>query len=84
MLVQFAYIKPESLNEAAGHLSRAGAVVLAGGTDPLTRMREHIFEVRKVVSISGLAEPPSYSTDRYPLPSRFVRSFAFYGKAATV
>jgi xanthine dehydrogenase YagS FAD-binding subunit len=56
MLAPFAYIKPESLNEAVGHLGDAGAVVHAGGTDLLTCMREHIFEVRKVVSINGLAE----------------------------
>jgi xanthine dehydrogenase YagS FAD-binding subunit len=52
----FDYIRPKSLPEAVAHLAAKGAVVHAGGTDLLGCMREGVFAVSKVVSISGLKE----------------------------
>jgi len=54
MLRSFAYIRAESLDEAIDHLGAEGARVHAGGTDLLGCLREHIFDVKKVVSISGI------------------------------
>ena len=56
MASNFDYIRPKSLQEAITHLSTKGAVVHAGGTDLLGCMREEVFEVNKVVSISSLKE----------------------------
>lgn len=56
MLPQFSYVHPRSLKEAVEHLGAEGAHLHAGGTDLLGCMREAIFEVRKVVSISGLKD----------------------------
>jgi len=52
----FEYIRPKSLQEVIAHLATKGAVVHAGGTDLLGCLREDTFEVKKVVSISGLQE----------------------------
>jgi len=54
MFPSFDYVQPTSLKAAITHLSEPGAVVHAGGTDLLGCLRERIFEVRKVVSISAL------------------------------
>jgi xanthine dehydrogenase YagS FAD-binding subunit len=54
MASNFDYIRPRSLQEAIAHLATKGAVVHAGGTDLLGCMREDVFEVNTVVSISGL------------------------------
>ena len=56
MMPQFAYVKPATLKEAVAQLAENGAYIHGGGTDLLTCLREHIFEVRKVVSIQGLPE----------------------------
>jgi xanthine dehydrogenase YagS FAD-binding subunit len=56
MFPSFDYIRPASLKAAIAQLADEGAVVHAGGTDLLPCMREHIFPVRKVVSISALGE----------------------------
>jgi xanthine dehydrogenase YagS FAD-binding subunit len=56
MLPQFAYIRPPSLNDAVRQLTDEGAFVHAGGTDLLGCLRENIFDVRKVVSISALPD----------------------------
>ncbi len=53
---RFAYVRPRSLPEAIEHLQQEGSHVHAGGTDLLGCLREDIFEVRKVVSISGLSD----------------------------
>ena len=55
MLPQFAYIRPESIEEAVQHMSEEKSVVHAGGTDLLGCLREDILDVTKVVSISDLA-----------------------------
>src|SRR5512137_692450 len=56
MLPNFDYVQPKSLKAAIAHLSDPGAVVHAGGTDLLGCLREHIFPVKKVVSISAVRE----------------------------
>jgi len=56
MFPSFDYVQPKSLQAAITQLSNPGAVVHAGGTDLLTCLREHIFAVQKVVSISALRE----------------------------
>ena len=54
MLQRFGYVRSKSLDEAIDHLGTEGARVHAGGTDLLGCLREHIFDVEKVVSISGI------------------------------
>jgi xanthine dehydrogenase YagS FAD-binding subunit len=56
MLPNFDYVRPKSLRAAITHLSDGGAVVHAGGTDLLGCLREHVFAVKKVVSISAIRE----------------------------
>lgn len=56
MMPQFAYVRPATLKEAVAHLTDPRAYIHGGGTDLLTCLREHIFEVRKMVSIQGLPE----------------------------
>jgi len=56
MFPNFDYVQPNSLQAAITHLSDPAAVVHAGGTDLLGCLREHIFAVKKVVSISALKE----------------------------
>jgi len=54
MFAPFAYAKPETMNEAVKLLAEANAAPHAGGTDLLGCMRDHIYLVDKVVSLSGL------------------------------
>jgi len=56
MLTNFSYIRPKSLKEAMKNLSAQGAGLHAGGTDLLGCLRDHVFEIKKLVSISGLKE----------------------------
>jgi xanthine dehydrogenase YagS FAD-binding subunit len=56
MLPRFAYIRPRTLKEAINHLAEKGAHAHGGGTDLLPCLREQLFEVRKVVSISALPD----------------------------
>jgi xanthine dehydrogenase YagS FAD-binding subunit len=56
MLPQFAYVRPKNLEQALSHLSDEDACVHAGGTDLLGCLRDEIFHVSKIVSISGLDE----------------------------
>jgi xanthine dehydrogenase YagS FAD-binding subunit len=56
MLPQFAYIRPSSLKDAVRQLAEEGAYVHAGGSDLLGCLREGLFDVRKVVSISALPD----------------------------
>jgi len=56
MLTNFSYIRPKSLKEAVKQLSTQGAGVYAGGTDLLGCLRDHVFEIKKLVSINGLKE----------------------------
>jgi len=56
MFPNFDYVRPTSLTSAITHLSDPGAVVHAGGTDLLGCLREQIFAVKKVVSISAIGE----------------------------
>ncbi len=56
MLSNFSYIRPKSLREAVKNLSSDGAVLNAGGTDLLGCLRDHVFDIKKVVSISGLKD----------------------------
>jgi xanthine dehydrogenase YagS FAD-binding subunit len=54
MMPAFSYVRSKTLNDAFPHLSDKTARVHAGGTDLLGCMRDNIFDVKKVVSISGL------------------------------
>ncbi len=56
MLPNFAYVRARTKQEAFDNLSTDGAYVHAGGTDLLGCARDEIFEVSRVVSISGLEE----------------------------
>jgi xanthine dehydrogenase YagS FAD-binding subunit len=56
MLNNFSYIRPKTLKEAVKELSVKGAGLHAGGTDLLGCLRDHVFDIRKMVSISGLKE----------------------------
>jgi len=56
MLTNFSYIRPKTLKEAVKALSSGGAVLHAGGTDLLGCLRDHVSDVKKMVSISGLKE----------------------------
>lgn len=54
----FAYAKPATLSEALGLLgsSWSEAQVLAGGTDIISLMKEHVDVPARVVNIKGIAE----------------------------
>ena len=54
MIPEFSYIRAKSLRDALPHLAGDGARIHAGGTDLLGCMRDNIFGVKSVVSISGL------------------------------
>ena len=54
MIPEFTYVRAKSLKDAFPHLSAEGARIHAGGTDLLGCMRDNIFAVKSVVSISGL------------------------------
>jgi xanthine dehydrogenase YagS FAD-binding subunit len=56
MLTDFSYIRPKSLKEAVKQLSSDGAGLHAGGTDLLGCLRDHVFDIKKMVSISGLKD----------------------------
>jgi len=56
MLSNFTYIRPKTLKEASTHLTAEGACLHAGGTDLLGCLRDHVFEINKIVSINGLKE----------------------------
>ncbi len=51
---EFTYIRAKSLEDAVAHLSGDGARIHAGGTDLLGCMRDNVFSLKSVVSISGL------------------------------
>jgi len=54
MIRNFVYVKAGSIAEAVKALSTKGARIHAGGTDLLGCMRDEIFAVDKVVTISGI------------------------------
>jgi xanthine dehydrogenase YagS FAD-binding subunit len=56
MFPNFDYVRPTSLKSAITHLSDPGAAVHAGGTDLRGCLRERIFAIKKVVSISAIRE----------------------------
>jgi len=56
MLPNFSYVRPKSLKDAVKQLSSEGSGVLAGGTDLLGCLRDRVFETKKLVSITSLAE----------------------------
>ena len=62
MLTNFSYTRPKSLKEAVKQLSSPGAGLHAGGTDLIGCLRDHVFELKKLVSITGLAEMRGIST----------------------
>ena len=56
MIRNFAYVRAGSIAEAVKALGSKGARLHAGGTDLMGCMRDDVFEVQRVVSISGLKE----------------------------
>ncbi|HEX8985928.1 MAG TPA: FAD binding domain-containing protein [Bryobacteraceae bacterium] len=56
MLKKFAYKRPDTLRAAVSAASQPGASILAGGTDLLGAMRDEVFEVQTVVSLSSLKQ----------------------------
>jgi xanthine dehydrogenase YagS FAD-binding subunit len=56
MLPSFDYVRPKSIQAAVTHLSAERAMAHAGGTDLMGCLRERIFPVGKVVSLSDLQE----------------------------
>jgi len=56
MLPSFDYVRPKSIQAAVSHLSAERAMAHAGGTDLMGCLRERIFPVGKVVSLSELQE----------------------------
>ena len=56
MLSNFSYIRPKTVKEAAKQLAADGARLHAGGTDLLGCLRDHVFEIKKMVSINDLKE----------------------------
>ena len=54
MMPDFAYVSAASLKDAIKQLSSPGAKVHAGGTDLLSCLRDDIFPVEKIVSLSRL------------------------------
>lgn len=56
MLKDFSYSRPKSLQEAMHLLQSPGSALHAGGTDLLGCMRDGVYDVNRVVSLSELAE----------------------------
>ncbi len=54
MVPNFAYVRPESLDEAIKHLSSSSSRVHAGGTDLLGCLRDGVFSAEKVVAVSKI------------------------------
>jgi CO/xanthine dehydrogenase FAD-binding subunit len=54
----FEYVHASSTKEALGMLGSSwdAAAVLAGGTDILSLMKEHVMTPKRVVNIKGIAE----------------------------
>jgi xanthine dehydrogenase YagS FAD-binding subunit len=52
----YSYIRARSLDEAIGYLSEDGARLHAGGTDLMGCLRDRVFDVSTVVSITRLKE----------------------------
>ncbi len=56
MIRNFAYVRAGSIAEAVKALGTKGARLHAGGTDLMGCLREEVFQVQKVVSISAIKE----------------------------
>ena len=56
MLPNFSYVRPKTLKDAVKQLSSEGSGVLAGGTDLLGCLHDRVLAVKKMVSISDLAD----------------------------
>jgi xanthine dehydrogenase YagS FAD-binding subunit len=56
LMPNFAYVQPKTLNDAIKHLSSDGVRVHAGGTDLLGCLRDDVFAVKKVVSVSQIKD----------------------------
>jgi len=56
MLPNFSYVRPKTLKDALKQLSSEGSGVLAGGTDLLGCLHDRVSAVKKMVSISDLAD----------------------------
>ncbi len=56
MLKKFAYQRPETLAKAVAAAARPGASILGGGTDLLGSIRDQVFPVETVVSLSALKQ----------------------------
>ncbi len=62
MIRNFAYVRAGSIAEAVKALGTKGARLHAGGTDLMGCLRDEVFQVQKVVSISAIKELKGIST----------------------
>jgi xanthine dehydrogenase YagS FAD-binding subunit len=56
MIKNFSYLRPSTLDEALAQLTAPGAAAYAGGTDLLGCLRDGVYEVRTVVSLTRVPE----------------------------
>ena len=59
----FEYIAPDSFGSAFEALGGENTAALAGGTDLLARMKEHVTEPDRVVDLRGVGEFPKLALD---------------------
>jgi CO/xanthine dehydrogenase FAD-binding subunit len=55
-MLEFDYYRPKSLPELKENLSQPGALMLAGGTDIIPKMRKHKFKPTILVDTSGIPD----------------------------
>jgi xanthine dehydrogenase YagS FAD-binding subunit len=56
MLPNFSYVRPKTMKDAIKQLSSEGSGVLAGGTDLLGCLHDSVFSLKKMVSLTELAD----------------------------
>ncbi len=56
MMPKFTYLRPSSLKSAIAAISALGSKIHAGGTDLLGCLRDGVFDVAQLVSLSDLSE----------------------------
>jgi xanthine dehydrogenase YagS FAD-binding subunit len=56
MIKSFSYLRPSTLDEALAQLKAPGAAAYAGGTDLLGCLRDRVYDVQTVVSLTRVPE----------------------------
>jgi xanthine dehydrogenase YagS FAD-binding subunit len=62
MIKNFSYLRPSTLDEALAQLTTPAAAAYAGGTDLLGCLRDGVYEVQTVVSLTRVPELRGIST----------------------